>query len=265
MDSVAAAVPPMDGRAEQQALNIEVDGELQESPPSAPVAHSNDPKHGEVSEEGAADDKKAGTLILLDWDDTINPSSLVTSLGFRIDEDSQLPATLQRELEALEEIAIDMLETCSAHGHVVIVTNAETGWVELSGKRFVPRVLECLQRLQLPIISARSTYESRYPGSPADWKTAAFIEQVAHAAEITPSVGVMSIGDSLHEREAAHQVGTRFADGDVSSVKTVKMVERPTVEQLRRQLSLISTNFSDMVAEPHSFDVNLVCDAASDE
>jgi hypothetical protein len=261
-------------------MNIEVDGPSpEESPPSTPVAHPDGCGHKErdgVSTEGACEEKKAGTLILLDWDDTINPSSLVTSLGFRIDEDSKLPTALQRELEALEEIAIDMLETCNEHGHVVIVTNAETGWVELSGKRFVPRVLECLQRLQLPIISARSTYESRYPGSPADWKTAAFIEQVTHAAESAHAVCVMSIGDSLHEREAAHQVGARFENraerdterqysGCVSSVKTVKMVERPTVEQLRRQLSLISTNFSDMVAEPHSFDVNLVCDAACDE
>ena len=33
-------------------------------------------------------------------------------------------------------------------------------------------------------------------------------------------------------------------------MKTVKMAERPTVEQLRRQLPLISTDSSDMVAEP---------------
>jgi len=247
-------------------INIQVaDSVLEESPPSTPVAHPTQHERAEVSEEGAAAEKKAVTLILLDWDDTINPSSLVTSLGFRIDETSELPEALQEELVALEEIAINLLEICSTRGHVVIVTNAETGWVELSGKRFVPRVLECLQRLQLPIISARSTYEARYPGSPADWKTAAFIEQVAHAAELAPSVELMSIGDSLHEREAAHQVGARFADGDVASVKTVKMVERPTVEQLRRQLSLNSTNLNDMLDEPHSFDVNLVCDAATSD
>ena len=250
---------------EDTVINIQVVDNAEESPPSTPVAHPS--ADSEVSVDGAAAAKSAkalGTLILLDWDDTINPSSLVTSLGFRIDETSELPAALKAELVALEDIAINMLEICCTRGHVVIVTNAETGWVELSGKRFVPRVLECLQRLQLPIISARSTYEARYPGSPNDWKTAAFIEQVAHAAESAPCIELMSIGDSLHEREAAHQVGARFSDGDVSSVKTVKMVERPTVEQLRRQLSLISTNLNDMVDEPHSFDVNLVCDANSE-
>ena len=144
----------------------------------------------------------------------------------------------------------------------MIVTNAETGWVEMSGKRFVPRILDAVQRMQLPVISARSTYEARYPGSPCDWKTAAFIAQVQHAAQASCVVDVISIGDSLHEREAAHQVSARFRDS-IATVKTVKMVERPTVEQLRRQLSLVATNLRDMVEESHSFDVNLVCDAAA--
>ena len=50
-----------------------------------------------------------------------------------------------------------------------------------SGKRFVPRILDAVQRMQLPVISARSTYEARYPGSPCDWKTAACESEAACA------------------------------------------------------------------------------------
>ena len=268
MEMVAAA-PAEQPAAEQPAAEhrrqppaeifIQVANLEDQSPPSTPPAHPDGDRIGD-SEESA--ESKESTLILLDWDDTLLVSSLLSSLGFRIDEDSELPAALRSELSELEAIVIHMLEACNACGNVVIVTNAETGWVEMSGKRFVPRILDAVQRMQLPVISARSTYEARYPGSPCDWKTAAFIAQVQHAAQASCVVDVISIGDSLHEREAAHQVSARFRDS-IATVKTVKMVERPTVEQLRRQLSLVATNLRDMVEESHSFDVNLVCDAAA--
>jgi len=55
-----------------------------------------------------------------------------------------------------------------AHGNVIIITNAETGWVELSCKKFMPRVLPFLEKLR--VLSARSAFEALYPESPSDWK-----------------------------------------------------------------------------------------------
>jgi hypothetical protein len=46
-------------------------------------------------------------------------------------------------------------------GRVIIVTNAAEGWVELSAKRFLPRVNAELNGIE--IISARTKYESLYP------------------------------------------------------------------------------------------------------
>ena len=141
--SVGATAPPtrpLIGITPVSLVDIEVDSDPEESPPSTPVAHPDSSKLPAVSEGGAGADKRDGTLILLDWDDTINPSSLVTSLGFRIDEDSELPPTLQQELEALEEIAIDMLETCSAHGQVIIVTKVCPLGPRLKRAGYIPHI-----------------------------------------------------------------------------------------------------------------------------
>ncbi len=67
------------------------------------------------------------------------------------------------------------------HGNVLIITNAETGWVELSCKKFMPRVQPYLQNLR--VLSARSAFEALYPDSPSDWKVsphAAVARRSAH-------------------------------------------------------------------------------------
>ena len=72
------------------------------------------------------------------------------------------------ELNVLQDSVIELIERAVQTGTVVIITNAETGWVELSCQKFMPRVAPLLNKVK--VISARSTYESRYPESPCDWK-----------------------------------------------------------------------------------------------
>lgn len=106
--------------------------------------------------------------IIFDWDDTILPSSWLGSQGMRVDSTETLPERISQELFTLEENAIKLLNLAWRYGKVVIITNAETGWVELSARRFLPRLLPLLSEIE--VISARSTYEHMFPGSPLDWK-----------------------------------------------------------------------------------------------
>lgn len=63
---------------------------------------------------------------------------------------------------------IALLERALRCGLVVIITNAETGWVELSCRRFLPRCLPLVSSIR--VVSARSTFEALHPDSPSDWK-----------------------------------------------------------------------------------------------
>lgn len=196
------------------------------------------------------------TIILLDWDDTLLPSTMLTSLGYRVDEKTALPAELAADLKGLEEDVVRLLDTCQQHGTVVIVTNAETGWVELSSERFMPTVIEAINERAIKIVSARSAYDGPFPNSPVDWKQTAFVSEVALLCDKAEAVNLVSIGDSLNERTAAHHVGGHYESG---SIKTVKFVERPDIDQIRRQLSLVASNLGDIAMHDGSFDVNLVC------
>ena len=106
------------------------------------------------------------TVIFLDWgtssplhagawltqaavDDTLLASTWVGKLGLRpkyVNEKPHIPDDVKLQLEELEECVIALLVNAMKYGRVVIITAAETGWVELSASLFMPRTL--------PIITA---------------------------------------------------------------------------------------------------------------
>lgn len=216
-------------------------------PPSSPDSLTSDPNISAYPISAF----KEPTLTLYDWDDTFLPSTYLAALGLRVDEDSLLPASLSKELRLLEDQVIQMLQESIKYGNVKIVTNAEEGWVQLSGRRFMPNLINFLTQHHIKVISARSAYESAYPDLPSSWKTAAFISEVSENNR-----NILVLGDSLSERDAAHALAGRLPD---ACIKSVKLVERPNVAQLQRQIQLLYRSFRDLRDHPGSFDVNLTC------
>jgi len=110
-----------------------------------------------------------------------------------------------------------------------------------------------------------------YPDSPADWKVQAFYYElcVAHAEKArgaspdsitssgiaTPRRNILSFGDSVHERAAVHKVSATM--GPMVRTKSIKFVERPTVEQLKRQVDLVLSCFEDLCRHDGSLDLML--------
>mmetsp|Transcript_9461 Transcript_9461/g.24810 ORF Transcript_9461/g.24810 Transcript_9461/m.24810 type:complete len:246 (+) Transcript_9461:120-857(+) len=191
------------------------------------------------------------TVSIFDWDDTLLVSTHVAILGLSVTDTAPLEAEMARAMAELEEEVMRTLDVALAHGETIIVTNAEAGWVELSAARFLPRVLDFIARRNIRVVSARTNYEEAFPNSPADWKVQAFVHEV-RAGE----GNVLVFGDSLSERIAGHALGMRCRE---ARVKSVKFVERPDVEQLKRQLVLIQGSFGELYEHDASFDVNLVC------
>lgn len=196
------------------------------------------------------------TLTLYDWDDTFLPSTYLAAQGVRVEVDDQLPKNLVDDLSHLEDIVIKILQEALLYGIVKVITNAEEGWVELSGNRFMPRLTKFLKVNDIKIVSARTTYEADIPGSPSGWKTAAFAAEVHESYPDVAQINVLVLGDSLSEREAAHALAHRLP---TACIKSVKLVEHPDVTQLQRQITLLHGSFRDLREHYGSFDVNLTC------
>merc|ERR1712224_21146 len=147
----------------------------------------------------------------------------------------------------LEQLALCVSRTLDMAvqvGHVVIVTNAETGWVEQSCEAFMPSLIGKLQRVD--IVSARSTYEPHGEREPSEWKRRAFVREVEFFYGDRPKQqrNIISLGDSLHEQSALVFVthGVENCCG-----KSLKFIERPTIHQMIYQHEFLSDCFIDVV------------------
>ncbi len=66
---------------------------------------------------------------------------------------------------------------------------------------------------------------------------------------------IISFGDSVYERAAIHKVAA--AMGAHTRTKSIKFVERPTLEQLKRQVDLVTSCFEEIARHNGSLDLML--------
>jgi len=196
------------------------------------------------------------TVIIFDWDDTLLSSSFLHTKGYRLDNNLPPCEEVDNGLKQLEQSVIAVLTLAMRYGDVNVVTNAETGWVQLSAQKFMPGVLPLLEKIN--VVSARSTFEAAHPDAPLKWKYHAMQDRLDHhfpaSAEAKNARHVISFGDSHVEREAVRQVTKNY---DNTRTKSVKFAERPSMEQLRRQIELVTSCFQYIYSHDGDLDLML--------
>jgi hypothetical protein len=186
------------------------------------------------------------SLIIFDWDDTL----LCTSYLSR-NADRPLSPGVHKMLSRMANMVKVILEMSTTLGHTFIITNAMEGWVEYSAAKWVPELLPVLENMK--IISARSRYECLYPGDVPKWKVNAFLDVQRHLnSEIITNL--TSIGDSNYEMDATQVMGKQFSQ---ALVKTVKLQEHPTPEELLKELELVESKFKQIVQAARNLKIGL--------
>lgn len=198
-------------------------------------------------------------MFVFDWDDTVLPSSWVQSQGLRLDA-GLLSGDQVAQLAEVSNAVTRTLCAAKRHGTVVLVTNAERGWIELSCQKFLPTVCPTLENVR--IVSARTSYEGPSCATPLDWKLNAFDREInghftrAVMGDKSRRKNVFSLGDSVHEREALLRAA---APASNCRSKSLKFVERPSVAQLCKQHELIAGSFEQMVHHDGNLDLCIRC------
>lgn len=195
-------------------------------------------------------------VFILDFDDTLIPSSWLSNKGFKITK--QLYGITAEMLDACLKVAehvAALINAAKAYGKVFIVTNATSDWVILVCKTFIPNISDLI--LGLPIISAADLYEFRSP-SPTVWKKLAFQNDVLRIAfPFNPGLRtVISIGDSEAERQALKYIQS-LADPETMLTKSVKFKEKPTPESLIQQLIVTLEGLHMIATTPESLDLQI--------
>jgi hypothetical protein len=231
------------------------------------------------------------TVIIFDWDDTLFPTWFISEVVIPctdnsetrpagqsrwdqpLPEDSPFAEVLRKHATTIEET----LRSARSVGRVGIVTLSQRPWVQSSASRYLPDfdLDPLLEELQIPVIYARECV-ARQMVSRAEQmqeegvnvmtiaKQAAMLKALKKLYGKKPWKNVISIGDSIVERDAITDV--LWSRDDLESppcCKTVKLVEDPSMEQLRAELVLLGMWLHSMAAHGEDFDV--VMDESEEE
>eukprot|EP00918_Siedleckia_nematoides_P007675 GHVU01016654.1.p1 GENE.GHVU01016654.1~~GHVU01016654.1.p1 ORF type:complete len:241 (-),score=24.59 GHVU01016654.1:445-1167(-) len=154
------------------------------------------------SSGGSSTSYASRAVVFFDWDDTLLPSSWLSNNALTVDRACEVPHEVWPELVDMAQRAQATLLTAMEHSTVVIVTNAEHGWIELSCTKFMPSLKPLLSKIRQ--LSARTAYEAEST-TPFDWKKLAFrhvLHDHCQQLDANESLNAISFGDSLHERVA---------------------------------------------------------------
>jgi hypothetical protein len=214
-------------------------------------------KHGSTSLHPLAPTKFV-TDTVFDWDDTLFPTTFMHLVGIRLSSPLSLLKQFQATFTELDLLVEELLTKALEVTPVTIITNAGTGWVQLTARRFLPRTFKVITS-RVKIVSARGEHEATYPGDSdacmLAWKLCAFDDHY-DALRLQNSAGrprfnFISIGDSTIERDAFREI--TVGNDEVFS-KSVKLLEQPTTEQLRLQLKMLKVHIHDIVNHNGSID-----------
>lgn len=193
------------------------------------------------------------SLIILDWDDTLQPTSWMVTKGLLSESGAILSTGTLEVFDKICTSVIVLLEFARTLGRVMIITNSGDKWVDDCVEKFMPRLKPELKGVD--VMSARHFYEQFYINRPEMWKVKAFNMQVYSTFGASTSVqrNVISIGDGLHERMALMSI-----KGINTYAKSVKLVAAPTPAMLIKQIDFIGNFLKGIVA--HKGDLDLAID-----
>jgi len=193
------------------------------------------------------------TLIFFDWDDTLFPTSWADQQGLL--EEGVRPTRKQWALlQRLENMALKTLTAAQRCGRVVLVTNAAAGWVEATSTRYFPYFAMALRAVD--VISARSAYE-HIGKDMTEWKRWAFgneIRRYFRKGKVRRQRNITSLGDSRYERQALVNV-TRNVPKCWG--KSIKFMEKPNIEQLIEQHTLLADKLCELVDCKENLDLEV--------
>lgn len=212
------------------------------------------------------------TVILLDWDDTLFPTKHLEVVNNGLGDprtwdimpdDSEFAPPLQ----AFSQTLLAFLQEARSCGLVGIVTLSQRPWVINSASKYLPwldlgRVLD---DLQIPVVYARESLNQHMlseEGGVNIWtlaKTLAMKKILKRLYGRSPWVNVLSVGDSVTERDALTNL--LWEQAEKSCCKTIKLLNDPTLEQLESQLAIIQNHLPNLARQDEDihFDLDESC------
>lgn len=182
---------------------------------------------------------KGNHLTIYDWDDTFLPSSELYNIAKEQGVHAYLVTltdTIKFKMAMIDLKALDNLKEALKYGDVVIITNADDGWVELTGKKFLPKTYKFIIDNKIRVISASQKYKGK-TACTIEWKYFTMLDFF----ELNRNYySVFSIGDSESEKQALIRVESYCRDDRITREATVDPVKESLSQEGKMDIDLPS-------------------------
>jgi len=192
-------------------------------------------------------------LIILDWDDTLFPTSWTMASGIDITDHNEMKNRLI--FSNLDNVLHLLLLKLTSKYDVIIVTNAAEKWIR-SSFFVLPNSYKLINK-KIKIHSARDLYSSTSI-DPFMWKVATFSKVVDEKYN-----NILSVGDAEYEVAALSNLYSKRKSHERKSNgmnkllgKTLRFIEYPDYNQLIEQLEIFSENIDKIMRANKLLDIS---------
>jgi len=174
---------------------------------------------------------KNNTYIILDWDDTLFPTTWITKNKLNFENNNIM--RYADNFKDLDDMLHKLLYRLNSYGKIIIITNALPMWIDMSSK-VLHKTRELLKNID--IVSAKKLYRDKFQNA-VDWKKMAFKNELGKYSTDRNITNIISVGDAIYEYIAL----VKLYDPSVNNkyLKSIKMMDKPTYKSLLEQLYIL--------------------------
>ena len=200
------------------------------------------------------------TLIILDWDDTLFPTTWINKN--KIDIFNNKTLLYEKFFKNLDIILYKLFKLLLKCGNVIIITNALLNWIDISStllpniNKLLNNNIELTNLYKIKIISARGEY-SHINKDPEIWKKMAFKNELEKIYKNKYINNIISIGDAEYEYFAL----INLYDTNINTyklLKSIKFIRYPNITQIYKQIDLLHAAIINICKETRNLDLEFV-------
>jgi hypothetical protein len=184
------------------------------------------------------------TVIILDWDDTLFPTTWVHENNIQLTNKSNREKYMLFFRE-LDNILYKLLTLLQKYGLVIIVTNAMPVWVKVSCS-VLPNTERLLEGIK--VVSARKMYHKTNVNM-IEWKKMAFKNEITNLLMDSEHMHIITIGDAEYEFHAMINI-SNWKTHHKKILKFIKLVDSPHHDKLIEQLEMLIKSFDSIAKHP---------------
>ena len=175
-------------------------------------------------------------LIILDWDDTLFPTSWTVSKNMNLG-DEKIKYKYMVFFSKLDMVLYQLLSKLIKYGKVIIVTNAVSKWVYVSSN-MLPNSQNIIKK-NIIIMSARDLFQEQYPNQISMWKKLMFKELVNQYFVNHKMQNIISVGDADYEFDATVDLYDEHSVVKNKLLKTIRFIRSPSFDDLIDELQVL--------------------------